>query len=155
MSDTARARASRRNAARSTGPRTAAGKAIVARNATKHGLSVPVLADLCLAPEVEVLARTVETSVTGRAWGAPAHALAARVAETMIDLTRVRDAKRPVIAALHADPRQAMKPLRELARLDRYERRALWRRRLAVRAFAAAVSAERPPSRTKLDGKDE
>jgi len=155
MSDTARARASRRNAAKSTGPKTAAGKAIVARNATKHGLSLPVLADFCLAPEVEVLARTVETSVAGRACDAEAHALAARVAETMIDLNRVRDAKRPVVAALHADPKNAMTPLREFARLDRYERRALWRRRLAVRAFAAAVSAERSPSRTKLDGKDE
>ena len=152
MSDTARARASRRNAARSTGPRTAAGKAIVARNATKHGLSLPVLADPCVAPEVEALARTVETSVTGRAREAPAHALAARVAETMIDLDRVRDAKRPLVAALHADPRHAMKPLRELARLDRYERRALSRRRSAVRAFAAVVTTEQVGG-TKLDGK--
>lgn len=154
MSDTARARASRRNARKSTGPRTAAGKAIVAQNAKKHGLSVPVLADLCLAPEVEALARTVETSVTGRACEARAHALAARVAETMIDLDRVRGAKRPVVAALHADPRHAMNPLRELARLDRYERRALSRRRSAVREFAACVTAEQV-GRTKLDGKGE
>jgi hypothetical protein len=155
MSETARARASRRNASKSTGPRTAAGKAIVARNATKHGLSLPVLADPCVAPEVEVLARTVETSVTGRACDAPAHALAARVAETMIDLGRVRDAKRPVVAALHADPRHAMTPLRELGRLDRYERRALSRRRSAVREFAAAVAAQGDVGRTKLDGKGE
>lgn len=45
MSSLARIDANRRNAARSTGPRTQAGKAIVARNATTHGVfaAVPVL----------------------------------------------------------------------------------------------------------------
>ena len=46
----------------------------------------------------------------------------------MIDLRRVRTAKLPLVAALHADPTNARRPLRELARLDRYERRALSRR---------------------------
>jgi hypothetical protein len=38
---TARARASRRNARKSTGPKTPAGKTTSARNARRHGLSPP------------------------------------------------------------------------------------------------------------------
>ena len=42
MSRARRAFANRLNARKSTGPRTAAGKAAVARNARRHGLSVPL-----------------------------------------------------------------------------------------------------------------
>src|SRR5207302_8118385 len=48
--------ANRRNARASTWPRTVAGKARVARNARRHGLTVPIAADPALAQEVEVLA---------------------------------------------------------------------------------------------------
>jgi hypothetical protein len=41
--------ANRANARRSTGPRTAAGKARASRNAVRHGLSVSVLADPALS----------------------------------------------------------------------------------------------------------
>jgi len=144
MTDTARARASRRNAQKSTGPKTAAGKAAVARNARRHGLTLPVRADPILSREVETLARAIETSATGRPADAHGHAHACEAAEAMVDLRRVREAKLPLVAALDADPRHAAGPLRELGRLDRYERRALWRRKLAIRAFAAAVTA--PPT---------
>ena len=153
MTSPAKLRANRRNSAKSTGPRTPAGKAIVARNARRHGLTVPVLAEPALAREVVDLARTIEKSVTGRAADAGGHAHACQVADAMIDLRRVRDARLPVIVALHADPKTAAGPLRELFRLDRYERRASWRRKLAIRAFAAAVApaaqaTQRAPSKT-------
>ncbi|HEU5274963.1 MAG TPA: hypothetical protein VFU97_14975 [Xanthobacteraceae bacterium] len=140
MTSPAKLRANRRNAAKSTGPKTAAGRAKAARNARRHGLTLPVLGDPALSREVEDIARRIEVSVTGAAADSPGHAHACRIAETLIDLKRVRDAKLPVVAELHADPTNAMAPVRALARLDRYERRALWRRRLAVREFAAAVA---------------
>ena len=59
MTNAAARAANRANAARSTGPRTRAGKAAVARNALRHGLSLPVLADPALAPEVAALATRI------------------------------------------------------------------------------------------------
>src|ERR1051325_6928450 len=139
MSSIARQLASRRNARKSTGPRTASGKARVSRNARRHGFTLPVLADPTPAPEVDALARHIERSVAGRELDASGHALACRIAEAMIDLRRVRLVKLPLVAALHADPTQARRPLIELARLDRYERYALFRRKTAIREFGAAV----------------
>ncbi len=154
MTSPAKLRANRRNAEKSTGPKTPAGRASAARNARRHGLTVPVLVDPALSREVDDLARAIETSVTGRAADARGHDLACQVADAMIDLRRVREAKLPVMVALHADPNAAAGPLRELARLDRYERAALWRRKLAIRAFAAAVApsaegAKGRPRKTK------
>jgi hypothetical protein len=137
--ESARARASRANARKSTGPKSAAGKARVRRNGRRHGLTVSVLADEVLAGEVEDLARRIEVSETGAALDAKGHALACRIAEALIDLCRVRTVKLPLVAELAADPRNAARPLKALARLDRYERLALWRRKIAVRAFDAAI----------------
>ena len=58
--------ANRANAARSTGPRSRAGKATAARNAQRYGLSLPVMADAALAPEVAALARAI-AGETGQA----------------------------------------------------------------------------------------
>src|SRR5258708_36082051 len=57
--------ANRRNARASTGPKTAAGKARVARNARRHGLNVPIAADPALEREVEVLAPAICRSFAG------------------------------------------------------------------------------------------
>jgi len=135
--ESARVRASRANARKSTGPRSRAGKARVGRNARRHGLSVPLLTDEMLAREVEELARRVEVSATGAALDAEGHAFACRIAEAMIDLRRVRAVKLLLVAKLTSDLRKAAGPLKALARLDRYERLALWRRRVTVRAFDA------------------
>ena len=142
MISTARQLASRRNARKSTGPRTTLGKARASRNARRHGFTLPVLAEPTLAPDVEALAQQIERqvarSVPRVTPDATQHALACRIAEAMIDLRRVRLAKLPLVAALHADPPNT-RALRELARLDRYERYALWRRKTAIRAFDAAM----------------
>jgi hypothetical protein len=113
------------------------------RIARRHGLAIPVLAEPGLAPEVHHVARMIERSVAGAELGPQAHALACRVAEAMIDLRRVRILKLPLTAALHADPAKGRAPLAELARLDRYERRALSRRNTAAREFAEAVGDAR------------
>jgi hypothetical protein len=147
----AKQRANRRNAEKSTGPKTAAGKARVARNALRHGFSLPLLHDPMLSPEVESIARMLAKSVTGRELDARGHDLACRIAEPIIDLRRVREARLPLITELQTDLTKAAKPLRELVRLDRYIRRALSRRKFAIREFCTAVqaAAEAPVGRTK------
>ena len=135
-----RAFASRANGRLSKGPRTAAGTMRRARAALRHGLNLPVVNDTEVPAEIDALAREIATSATGGhvdgAVDDTCHAAAARIAEAMLDLRRIRLAKRPFAAALEADPANAA-TLRMLERLDRYERRALSRRKFAIREFAA------------------
>jgi len=119
MTSPAKQRANRRNAAKSTGPKTAAGKAAVARNALQHGLSLPVLGDPALSPEVESIARMLAKSLTGVELDGRGHELACRIAEPIIDLRWVREARLPLLNAIEADLTKASKPLRELVRLER------------------------------------
>jgi hypothetical protein len=151
MSRARRARrdfANRLNARESTGPRTAAGKAAVARNARRHGLSLPLWREQGIELDVDALARRIVGSIQGLAH-VPAeprlHALACRIAEAQLDLARVRRARLPVRARLETDPAAA----HELGRLDRYERSALARRKFALRAFDAAM----PPVAKTPEGK--
>jgi hypothetical protein len=137
--------ANRLNARKSTGPRTAAGKAAVARNARRHGLSVPLGHEQHIALDVEALARRIVGSIAGLEAQPRLHALACRIAEAQLDLARVRRARLPVRARLETDPAAA----RELLRIDRYERSALARRKFALRAFDAAL----PPAGKTAEGK--
>jgi len=130
-------RRSRASVGRKTGPRTRAGKAKVARNARRHGLSLPVLADPALAPEVAALAR----AIAGDGAGAARRAAAARIAEAQVDLVRVRRLRTELMAAVLA----GREPITRLARIDRYERRAFSRRKFAIRAFADVEADPLPP----------
>jgi hypothetical protein len=96
--------ANRANAGASTGPKTARGRAHSARNAHRHGLSLPVLADRALSEEVEALAR----EIAGAGATPEIHEFARRIAEAQIDLRRVRlarhDAHHPILTTVLRQP---------------------------------------------------
>jgi hypothetical protein len=152
MPNERRLRANRANARRSTGPTSASGKARAAQNARQHGLSLDILADPALARDVEDLAQRLARE----AQRPDLIDLARRVAQAQIDVQRIRqfchERLEAALAGLHggqggAPPRVwsaddfavALEPLtKHLKKIDRYTRRALSRRKFAVRDFAAA-----------------
>src|SRR5215831_13201145 len=131
------------NATRSTGPRTPTGKTRVGRNARRHGLSLPVLADPALVPAVEALARRI----AGEGANAAHHDLAMRIAEAQIDLVRIRRIRLGLTAGLVAGRCVSA----QLLRIDRYEQRAWSRRQTAIDRFHAATGAgaTRPAEQTQ------
>jgi hypothetical protein len=92
--------ANRANARASTGPHTARGRALAARNAFRHGLSLPVQSDSALSQEVEALAR----KIAGRDADPGIQRLACRVAEAAVDLRRVRYARHRHLLEALSDP---------------------------------------------------
>jgi hypothetical protein len=144
----------RANAASSTGPRTASGRARVGQNARRHGLTLPLASDLIA--QAEALAHDIVTK-TGE--NLELQDLARAVAEAVIEQRRVRHARDQLLSqilagleveddrrdGLQADgaasiDRAAMLPKQErrLRAIDRYARRASARERFAVRAFHKA-----------------
>ncbi len=88
--------ANRRNAQRSTGPRTRAGKAVASQNARKHGLSrMP-------GPEWREPTRLLASDLARSRASSGQKAAARAVATAAIDLVRARDERMNAIAdALH------------------------------------------------------
>ena len=97
----------------------------------RHGLSLPVLADPLLAKEVVALAEQIADG----SLDPELRELAVRVAEAQTDIQRVRDARHAAMGALITAPGKAPEKTKELVRLDRYERRAMSRRKSAILAF--------------------
>ncbi|MGB5901670.1 MAG: hypothetical protein WBH00_02375 [Xanthobacteraceae bacterium] len=119
--------ANRANAKRSTGPKTAAGKARSRRNAFKHGFSV----DLELTPELAARFVDIQRKLVDAKASAERKMAAARFAQTQLQLVQIRQARRAAFARLQVDPEDS-DAVRQLRSLDRYERYAVTRRRRAM-----------------------
>ena len=150
MLTAAKLAANRANAMKSTGPRTMAGKARAAQNARRHGLRAPFLPDEGFTLEVKDLARRIAGE------GAPEEifALACRVAETLLDYARMKQAH---LLAMREDPdftKTPEKSTRRVFAIDRYRGRAFSRRSRAIREFGAACAEAGwlPPPYDQLRG---
>ena len=148
--------ANRRNARRSTGPRTATGKARAARNARRHGLTVSPVTDPAFMREAAALARAIlqmvqmgtdpesqsqspeSQSPESQAPTSPERLRAMQIAIAHVQVLQARRAK----CALYARGLGLDELTRQLASLDRYERHALARRKMAMRLFAAEPTRE-------------
>jgi hypothetical protein len=182
LTSDAKIKANRANARASTGPKTARGRARAARNAYRHGLSLPLYSDPIWSAEVKERAREIagtDANANVRLW-------ACHIAEAEIDLRRVRHARNQflngrlkdkyydsraserekfslILKILSNDPPEIpsesalchylttstlqgpeklatilCQEIKQLRAMDRYERRAWSRLKIATREFDAA-----------------
>jgi hypothetical protein len=112
--------ANRRNANLSTGPRTVSGKARSCLNSLRHGLAAIPSEN---SSEIELLSK----AISGDDASPACQDHATIIAECTLMLRRVREIRLAII-----EMRGVVHSMPELKRLDRYERRALSRRKRAL-----------------------
>jgi hypothetical protein len=131
MTSESRTAANRANAKKSTGPRTQGGKAKAGRNALRHGLALGP-GDSGLSEETERLAK----AICQHDRDLVSYRQALTIAESFLAIARVRAARVRILETAPESPSLHL-ALPKILRLERYERRALSRRRRALRTMDA------------------
>ena len=152
MTNDRKIKANRVNARASTGPNTFHGRARSARNAFRHGLSLPIQSDQVLGEEAQALA----FQIAGPNASGQIQMLAFRIAEAEVDFRRVRLARHQLLSQALSNPlcdsrgnaseipmaaREKSREAKALEAMERYERRARSRRKFAIRASDMARTA--------------
>jgi len=162
MSSAKQIAANRKNAQKSKGPRTAAGKARASRNSRKHALCTISRNNPLYAPRIEAIARAIcseatnaelweQAMIVGECTTVLACAQAERIAlieqllgDPCVHIADTQGAGGAELGASQCKPaplrdeHEAMSlAARDLNRLERYERRALSRRKGAIETFMA------------------
>jgi len=108
--------ANRRNARKSTGPRSAEGRKRASRNAYRHGLTLSIASTAAFAKQLDKLVR----EIAGDSKDAIMLERAREIAQAELDLARVRRAKVALIERASAfgelDPAQAFSTVTEIKR---------------------------------------
>jgi hypothetical protein len=125
----------RKNAQKSTGPRSEVGQRRSRRNALRYGLAIAIGSDPSFSDDIKRLAGALAQDTSGRNIGEFAH----QAAEAEIDLLRIRKLRASLFNAVLGNPETKLDDHsqldEELAKLERYERRAFSRRKHALRAM--------------------
>jgi hypothetical protein len=127
--------ANRANARKSTGPRTAAGKARARVNARRHGFRAHALD----APDTDGEVDRIVAALCGDDCDPVLRAQAVIIADAQRVIRRIRMARRSAGLNEADDLAGVAGTIAETAILDRYERRALSRRRRAIARYDAIV----------------
>jgi hypothetical protein len=128
--------ANRKNAKKSTGPRSDAGRAASRRNARRHGLASELATDPTFQDNIEKVARML--SLSSGMQNVDERAREAAGAE--LDLLRIRQIRAWLFKTLYfgandVNPENLAELTDKLAKLERYEHRAFSRRKRALRAM--------------------
>jgi hypothetical protein len=125
----------RRNAQKSTGPRSELGRLRSRRNALRHGLAIAIGSDPSFSKDIDSLATTL---ARGRA-GQIVQEFARQVAEAHIDLLRILQQKAASFATVFGNAEPNLEDYSALNKIldqmERYERRAFSRRKRATLAM--------------------
>ena len=121
-----------KNAKKSTGPRSEAGRKASRRNARRHGLAIDIDADPAFHEDIEKLAKALSLSCGME----NVDECAREAAGAEIDLVRIRKIRASLFETLienYATSGSLAELNDKLAKLDRYESRAFSRRKRALR----------------------
>jgi hypothetical protein len=136
MTSDRKAASNRKNAQKSTGPRSELGRRHSRSNALRHGLAIAIGSDPSFHEDINVLAKALMDDRGEQNVGE----FALQAAEAEIDLLRIRKLRASRFNAVfggsepkHDDHSELYE---ELAKLERYERRAFSRRKRALRAMS-------------------